>query len=180
MAESHNPGSAYSILAGVVMRNDGVIDGLAFGRMRVAGDDATCSVVRTCTSLQRDDISYVVVWGTIMSRYNLVDIGEVSSSLEVPVLGLSDRRRRDVEESILAKFPGRLERYHSMAPRRAIPLHTGSTVYARLAGCTPHQAAILLNRTTRQGRIPEMVRVARLLAGVARLSFGGGSAAVHV
>lgn len=180
MAESRSPDSPFSALAGVVMRNDGVVDGFAFGRMRVEGDDATRLVAGMAASLRRDDISYVMVWGTILSRYNLVDVGGVSSRLGVPVLGLSDRRRRDAEAAICAEHPERLAGYRSMAPRRAIRLRTGSTVYARLAGCTESQAALLLNRVTRQGRMPEPVRVARMLAGAARLSFGGGSAAVHV
>lgn len=180
VAESHAPDSAFSVLAGVVMRNDGVVDGFAFGRMRVGGDDATHSVAGLAASLHRDDISYVMVWGTIMAGYNLVDVENVSSRLGVPVLGLSDASRRDVEATICARYPERLEGYRYMAPRQAIRLRTGSTVYARLAGCTVDQAAQLLNRVTRQGRIPEPVRTARLLAGAARLSFGGGSAAVHV
>ena len=180
MAESHSGDSEFSALAGVVMRSDGVVDGFAFGRMRVGGDDATRSIVQLASSLCRDDISYVMVWGTIMSRYNLVNVEDVSLRLGMPVLGLSDRLRRDAEAVICAKYPERLEKYHSMAPCMAIRLRTGSTVYARLAGCSKDQAALLLNHTTRQGRIPEPVRVARLLAGAARLSFGGGSAAVHV
>lgn len=180
MAESHCPSSALSALAGVVMRNDGIVDGFTLGTVRVSGDDATHSVVQMAASLHRDDISYVLVWGTIISRYNLVDVGEVSSSLGVPVLGLSNRKRRSAEAAISAKFPERLGRYRALAPRRAIPLHTGSTVYARISGCTGTQAASLLNAVTRQGRMPEPVRLARLLAGAARLSLGGGSAAVDV
>lgn len=180
MAESHGPDSALSVLAGVVMRNDGIVDGFALGAVRVSGDDATSSVVRMATSLRRDDISYALVWGTIISRYNLVDVGEVSSSLGVPVLGLSDRMRRSAEATISARFPERLGRYRALAPRRAIPLHTGSTVYARISGCTETQAISLLNAVTKQGRMPEPVRLARLLAGAARLSLGGGPAAVDV
>ena len=180
VAESHGPDSVLSALAGVVMRNDGIVDGFALGTIRVSGDDVTQSVVQMAASLRRDDISYVLVWGTMMSRYNLVDVGEISSSLGVPVLGLSDRRRRSAEAAISAMFPERLEKYRALAPRRAIPLHTGSTVYARMSGCTERQAMSLLNTVTRQGRIPEPVRLARLLAGAARLSLGGRSAAVDV
>ena len=100
VAESHGPGSTLSALAGVVMRNDGVVDGFALGTVRVSGDDATRSVVQLATSLHRDDISYVLVWGTIISRYNLVNVDEISASLEVPVLGLSDRMRRSAEATI--------------------------------------------------------------------------------
>ena len=180
VAESHSGDSEFSALAGVVMRGDWVVDGFAFGRMRVGGDDATCAIAEMAASLHRDDISYVMVWGTILSRYNLVDVEDVSLRLRVPVLGLSDRWRRDAEATICAKYPERLEKYRSMEPHTAIRLRTGIVVYARLAGCDKNEAELLLNRVTLQGRIPEPVRVARLLAGAARLSFGGGSAAVHI
>lgn len=180
VAESYSPGSPTSVLAGVVMRNDGVLDGFAFGRTTVHGQDATAAVENLAASLNRDDISYVAVWGSIISGYNMVDTDALAESRGVPVLALSGRARGDVGAAISARFPDRAGQYRSMAVRRPIQLWTGSTVYARMSGCTAREAESLLNATTVQGKTPEPVRVARMLAGAVRLSFGGGPAPVNV
>jgi endonuclease V-like protein UPF0215 family len=44
IAESFRPTQRWSVLAGVVMRGDLVVDGLAVGRASVGGDDATSSI----------------------------------------------------------------------------------------------------------------------------------------
>lgn len=180
IAESYTPDSPVSILAGVVMRNDRIIDGFAFGRTTVYGQDATAAVDSLASSLHRDDISYIMVWGTIISGYNMVDTASLYDTQGVPVLGLSAQARGDAGATISERFPDRTDMYRALGAQYPITLQSGSIVYTRISGCTITEAESLLNATTQQGRIPEPVRVARILAGAARLSFGGGPAPVDV
>src|SRR5208282_3507435 len=53
VAESFRGTDRRSILAGVVMRSDLVIDGFAFGEATVEGDDATESILRLYRRLRR-------------------------------------------------------------------------------------------------------------------------------
>lgn len=157
IAESYIPDSMISTLAGVVMRSDYIIDGFAIGQTTVSGDDATDSVTGMYSSLSRDDISYVMVWGTILSHYNRVDIRKIARLLQIPALGVSCQVRADVTHT-----PDTRTKHHRIC------LHTGHVLSVIISGCTISEATLLLNRITIQGGIPEPVRVARLLASAIR------------
>lgn len=147
LAESHALDSTVSVLAGVVMSDAGVVDGFTLGSVRSFGDDATSSMIRLATSLHRDDLSYVLVWETLVSRYNLVNVDEISTSLGLPVLGLSGRMCRSAETTISTRFPARLGIYRALPARRAIRLNTGCVVCAQITGCTLSDVTSLLNTT---------------------------------
>lgn len=168
IAESFLPESRMSTLAGVIMRNDMVVDGFVFGGSTVSGEDATDAVLDMYGSAGRDDIGYLLLWGTVISRYNMVDVARVAGSLGIPVIGLSGEATGDLPGSISGLFPDRVERYRSLGERHPIGLRTGHTVYARMSGCTADQATRLLNAITVQGAVPEPLRLARLLAAAVR------------
>ena len=157
IAESYAPGSKRSMLAGVVMRSDHIVDGFAVGQTTVSGDDATHAITEMYRSLGRDDISYVMVWGTIISHYNRVDVKRIAGLLKIPTLGVSCQVRSGVDDTSESRL-----KYHSMR------LHTGHTISVIVSGCTISEATLLLNRITIQGGIPEPIRLARLLASAIR------------
>ena len=78
IAESFTQDSKKSILAGVVMPRDFVIDGFVFGNATLAGDDATESILSMYKKLNRPDISYLLISGIIISMYNIVDLKKIS------------------------------------------------------------------------------------------------------
>ena len=157
IAESYAPDNKISMLAGVVMRSDHVVDGFAIGQATVSGDDATDAITEMYKNLNRDDISYLIVWGTIMSHYNRVDIRKISESLKIPTLGVSCPVR-----SRVAYTSGSYPKHYD------IRLHTGHQISVMVSGCSISEAARLLNRITIQGGVPEPIRVARLLASAIR------------
>ncbi len=67
IAESFTKNSEKSILAGVVMRRDFVIDGFVFGKTTLEGDDATETILSMYKKLNRPDISYLLISGIIIS-----------------------------------------------------------------------------------------------------------------
>ena len=168
IAESYCPGDAKSTLAGIVMRHDLIVDGFATGSTTLAGCDATDSVLGMYHSLGRDDISYILLWGSVLSRYNIVDVDRVSATLKVPVLGISGVGRADMRSIIKDRFPEKLRSYEALGKRHRICLHTGYALMARLAGCTAGDSARMLDMITLQGGVPEPARIARLLASALR------------
>ena len=93
VAESFKQTERWSLLGGVVMRGDLVVDGLAFGRTSVGGDDATASMLRLYRSLGRSDVNLLMVSGAILSLYNILDVDELSDEAGVPVICLTYRRQ---------------------------------------------------------------------------------------
>jgi endonuclease V-like protein UPF0215 family len=168
IAESFRQNSKKSILSGVVMRSDFIIDGFVFGQTTLDGDDATDVILRMYEDLKRPDINYVLISGMIISLYNIIDIKKIYKSLKIPVIGITYRDSKGIEDSIKHHFPdsyqSKIKIYQKLGTRGKITLHTLSQVYVRKEGCTLHEVKCLLDKLTLQGSIPEPLRVAQLLA----------------
>jgi hypothetical protein len=168
IAESFRQNSTKSILSGVVMRRDFVIDGFVFGRTTLDGDDATDVILQMYEDLKRPDISYLLISGLIISLYNIIDIKKIHESLQIPIIGITYHDSKGIEDSIKHHFPNsykpKIKNYQKLDIRKKITLHTSSDVFVRKEGCTLHDVKYLLDKLTLQGSLPESVRVAQLLA----------------
>jgi len=171
VAESFRQGQKRSVLAGVVMRSDFVIDGVALGKTAVGGDDATSSIVSLFRKLKRNDVNLIMVSGAILSLYNIIDVDLLSRRTGLPVLCLTYKETKGIEGSIRRHFPEgaaeKLEAYRKLGGRLGVKLHTGYKIYVRIAGIDKGSAEAVCNSFTLQGSIPEPVRVAKLLARAA-------------
>lgn len=168
IAESFRQGDKKSRLAGVVMRRDFVIDGFVFGHCTIGGDDATGSILKMYSKLQRDDISFILISGLVIAMYNIVDIAIIGKETGLPVIGVTYEKSRGIESAIKHHFPdsyeNKIEKYCKLGKRTTIRLHTGYDLYLRTDGCTPKEAQKLLDHFTLQGSVPEPLRVTQLLA----------------
>jgi endonuclease V-like protein UPF0215 family len=169
-------GMGRSVLAGVVMRSDLVIDGLGFGYATIGGDDATEGVLRIYRALDRRDINVILLGGAVISYYNVIDVDRVYGETGVPTLSVTYRRSRGIGSIIKRRFPGswqrKLELYKKLGRRRSILLKTGHLVYARPAGMSEREAKRVLDKFVREGGVPEPIRVARIAAKAALDSMG--------
>ena len=73
IAESFKKGNPNSVLSGVVMRKDLVVDGVAFENTTIEGDDATEKIISLYKNFHRNDINFLLLDGLIISMYNIVD-----------------------------------------------------------------------------------------------------------
>lgn len=171
VAESFRQGQKSSVLAGVVMRSDYIIDGVAYGRTRVGGSDATDAVASLHRKLARNDINLVMVSGAILSLYNIVDVDRLSAKTKLPVVCLTYKETAGIEDSIRRHFPEgaeeKLQAYRKLGERTAIKLRTGKRVFVRTSQLEKGETKRVLDGFTLQGSIPEPVRVAKLLARAA-------------
>jgi endonuclease V-like protein UPF0215 family len=159
-----------SVLAGVVMRGDLRVDGLAYAHATVGGDDATSAVLRIYEQLDRADINAIVLSGVAVSWFNIIDLVEVFYKIQRPLICLTYEESMGLENSINEYFPDsekKLNTYKSLGPRERVKLKTGYEVFVRIFGCSVEDARVLLNKFTQDGRVPEPVRVARLAARAA-------------
>jgi uncharacterized protein len=173
VAESFRRPDRHSVLAGLVVRSDRVIDGFAFGEATVEGDDATRAILRLYRRLGRDDVNLLMLSGCVISLYNVVDVDALASKSGVPVIALTYRESAGIEGAIRHHFrdgEGKVARYRKLGPRVPVVLHTGYRVYARLSGISEADAGRVLDSFTLQGRVPEPVRLAKLLAHARRTS----------
>jgi endonuclease V-like protein UPF0215 family len=169
IAESFVKGvSKQSVLAGVVMRADRVLDGFGFATATVGGMDATDKMIGLYETLERDDINFLLLNGCIISWYNVVDLHKVVEEIQRPLLCVTYEESEGLEKYFLELFSDdwkrRVEVYRKNGLRTPIKLQTGNTVYIRFINMTLDDAKGLLKKFTIHGAVPEPLRVARLLA----------------
>lgn len=168
IAESFTQNSKSSVLAGVVMRRDLIIDGFVFGKATLSGDDATDEIISMYEKLKRPDISYILISGLIISMYNMVDIKKIHETLKIPIIGITYEDSSGIDEAIKHHFPNSYEqkiyKYKKLGKREKVKLHTEHEIYLRNEGCLLFEAKRLVDDLTLQGSFPEPLRVAQLLA----------------
>lgn len=170
-------GRDYSTLCGLVMRKDRIIDGAVFETIAVGGMDATAAVLRMVDRLGRHDINCIMISGCVIAWFNIVDPQAVLEATRVPVIAVTYEASEGIEQDIVHHFPGdreRIEAYRRLGERTEISLHTGHQIYIRGWGIDEGDAARLCNDFTATGKIPEPLRVARLMARAAMSCGEGG------
>jgi hypothetical protein len=166
IAESFSSRST-SLLAGVVMRKDLRIDGVAVTRVTVGGMDGTEGVLTLVRDLGRKDINCIFLGGCIIAWYNIIDPKIVMERTGLPVVVITYRKSEGIRDKIEVKFPGdsrRLSCYDSLEKPVSITLPSGHVVHLRAVGISFPDATRLCSDFTLDGRLPEPVRVARLVA----------------
>ena len=159
-----------STIAGVVMRADLCVDGLAYAHATVGGDDGTQAVLSLCRQLNRADVNALILSGAAISWFNIIDLQEVFEKTEKPLICLTYQESPGLERHIREHFQSpeeKLLRYRALGERHSIRLRTGYEVFVRALGASTEESRILLNKFTRDGRVPEPVRLARLAARAA-------------
>ena len=160
--------SKKSVLAAIVMRSDLVIDGCTYGYATLERDDATENMLSMYRSLKRNDINVIMIAGSIIALYNVIDSDKIYKETNVPVLNITFEESEGLEPHIRRRFPkewrSKLKVYRKIGERKSVKLLTGYTVFVRAAGITQKEAKRTLDKYTLQGAIPEPIRVAKLLA----------------
>ncbi len=169
IAESFREASStHASLAGVVMRADGIIDGFVFGKCAVKGMDSTEAIIKMYQKLNRNDINLIMLNGCIISLFNIIDLNAVSSFTALPLLCITYRPSEGLSENIKRRFPDdwekRLEIYEMNGPREEVKIWTNHTLYIRRIGLSLSEAKTILNKLTISGKIPEPLRIAKILA----------------
>lgn len=157
----------YSVLAGVVMRKDLRIDGISFSRITVGGMDATDGVLAIYRQLKRRDINIILISGAVIAWYNILDPSRVHENTGIPVIVVTYEGSNGIKDDIVHHFPGdapRLACYESLGERIPLSLSTGYTLYLRSYGIGTADAGKICRDFTFDGKIPEPLKVARLMA----------------
>ena len=157
-----------SILGGVVMRSDLIVDGLLFGVATLEGDDATDAILSMVKRLNRNDINIIIISGAIISLYNIIDIDRVGQETGIPIICITFEESGGLVQSIKRHFPKKwekkVEKYKKLDRREVIYLKTGYRIFARTYGLDIDESKKVLDKFILQGAVPEPVRLARLLA----------------
>lgn len=168
IAESFRKEKTKSILTGIVMRKDLIIDGIIFGSATIGGDDATQNIIKMYRSLQRNDINFLLLDGLIISMYNIIDGKKIQDNIGIPVIAITFKNSRGIEYSIKKHFPSnynnKLDNLKKLGKRNFVLLKTDKFLLIRNWGIKLDDAIKLLNSFLIQGSIPEPIKLAKMIS----------------
>lgn len=168
IAESFKKEKSNSILTGVVMRKDFVIDGVIFGKATIRGSDATQNIIAMFKNLHRNDIGFLLLDGMIISMFNIVDGEIIYSTLGIPVIVITFKNSQGIDDIIKKHFPDtykiRLSIIKKLGKREPILLKTNKVLLIRTWGISLEDAVKLLNSFLIQGSVPEPIKLAKIIS----------------
>lgn len=172
IAESFHKSDERSVVAGVVMRGDLKIDGAGFCWPRVGGTDATAEILSMYSRLSRGDVRAMIIGGTVISWFNIVDLQQLHDETGVPVVSVSYEESQGIKQYLEEYFPSDWERRYEILVRNGerseIVLDNGFRVFVNTSGISIQDAKALLNLFSHQGKTSEPVRVAGVVAASLR------------
>ncbi|MCK5301925.1 MAG: DUF99 family protein, partial [Candidatus Thorarchaeota archaeon] len=120
----------------------------------------------------RSDIRAWMLGGSAISWFNIIDLISLHERTGVPVVCVTYHASEGIEKYLREYFPSEWEKRLAVLERAGertlVPLKSGYSVYINNIGMSLEKARQLVDLFTLDGRIPEPIRVARLLAATLR------------
>ena len=168
VAESGTMGASHSILGGVVIRRDLIIDGMVWDRVRVRGSDSTDTILRMLKRLKRTDINGIMLHGTVIAGYNIIDMTRLYQETLLPIISVTKQPQEDLKSHLQSTFPSEWKQRWKIVQCngdiKEIKINANSCVYAQNKECEFETMKGIIKGFTHFGAVPEPVRVARLFS----------------
>ena len=157
-------------VVGVVYRGGYWFEGVMRTEITIDGLDATEKLAAMIkNSAYYGEIRVIVLDGVTFAGFNIVDINELSCSVDLPVMSVM-REKPDLEEirSALKNLPDFEKRWQAILNSGEIfeveTRNGNNPVYVQTAGFLREDAVKILRRTSTRSNIPEPLRVAHIIA----------------
>jgi endonuclease V-like protein UPF0215 family len=142
------------------------LEGVLSTHVRRDGADATRALAeRIGTSRFAAHTRLVMLQGIALAGFNVVDIHALAAALGVPVLVVARRPPRldAIRAALLSNVKGGARKWALV--EKAGPMEPAAGVMVQRAGLSLAEATGVIERFAVEGRIPEPLRVAHLVAG---------------
>lgn len=157
-----------ALVVGVVARLPMYIEGIMRTEVQVDGSDANEAIIAMVgRSRYREQLRLILFDGVAVGGFNVVDINKIHRETGIPCATVT-REMPDferMEAALQAHFPDWEERLKvikrnplfKVGPRKR-------SIYATIAGMDAETLELILKECTVQGRLPEPLRIAHLIA----------------
>ena len=140
-------------------------EGVLRTHVRKDGANATRQLAALVeTSKFHAQLQLVMLQGVALAGFNVVDAPTLADRLEVPVLIVARRQPRLTRlRAALERLPGGKRKWRLI--ERLGVMEACADVFVQRVGISLEEAKGVIERTTVQGKIPEPLRAAHLIAG---------------
>lgn len=142
------------------------LEGVVSGKVRRDGRNGTRVLADLVhRSRFRGHLQGVLLQGIAFAGFNVVDIHALSAALGLPVIVVA-RQRPDltaIRRALLTRVPGGARKWRLI--ERAGPMEPCAGVFVQRAGISLEHTRALIERLAINGKLPEPLRTAHLVAG---------------
>ncbi|WP_293144542.1 MULTISPECIES: DUF99 family protein [unclassified Microcoleus] len=171
---SRTSGSLVSI-AGVVC-GGARFEGMVWGQVLPDGLDATDAICQLLLGGKfLPQLHLVLLDGIAFGGFNIIDLPKLASRLQIPCVAVM-RRQPDLAgvEKALGHFSD--SEYRLELLRRAGKIYAFEPFFFQVCGEQPEVIALVLQRLTDTGKVPEALRLAHLIGAAVITGVSGSSA----
>lgn len=141
------------------------LDGVLLTRVRRDGANATQRLIEALTT-SRFFAQLQLIWlqGIALAGFNVVDIHRLHAATGLPVL-VAARRQPDytaIRRALLGRVPGGARKWRLI--EAAGPMEPMGGIWVQRVGIGPEHAAMAVGRWQLNGKLPEPLRTAHLIA----------------
>lgn len=171
---SRTSGSLVSV-AGVVCGGTR-FEGMVWGQVLPDGLDATDAICQLLLGGKfLPQLHLVLLDGIAFGGFNIIDLRELASRLQIPCVAVM---RRQPNLAAVEKALGHLPdlEYRLELLRRAGKIYAFEPFFFQVCGEQPEVIALVLQRLTDTGKVPEALRLAHLIGAAVITGVSGNSA----
>jgi len=157
-------------IIGAVFRGGELLEGVIKTTVTVDGDDATENIINMIKkSTHWQQLKLIMTRGVTIAGFNYLDLKAIFEQTTLPVISIVDREpSMEKISAALKNIPNGEKRLKiietSGIPRAVYSAPKEEPVYIQNFGIETNEVIHLLQKTTKVGRLPEPLRVARLIA----------------
>ncbi len=163
-----------------VMRMDFKIEGIIIRKIMLDGYDSTDAIIDILNHDMGESVNLVMTDGITFGGMNICDLDEVYEESQRPVISVT--RREPDEEALISA----IEKHHS-EPQRGIDIIRRSriekieignrkSIYVNLKGIEISEARRIIEKTRKEGLMPEPVRISHLIGSAIKYGKSRGRA----
>ncbi len=153
-----------ALLVGVVSRLDLRFEGVVSTSVNVDGLDSTKKIIQLVKNSKfRPQVNFLLLDGLNFAGFNLVDLPKLNEELSVPAIAVLRKKPRLEEiKKALAGFKDKEKRLELI--EKAGPVFEAGEIFFQHAGGDRKAIKAVLAKTTKNGNLPEPLRMAHLIA----------------
>jgi len=169
-----------TVVVGVVVRGRSYVEGVMKDKIRIDGNEATELLKRmVLQSRFSDQIRVLMIDGITLGGFNVVDMDELSGSLERPVISvtrdLPDEGR--VKDALRKHFEDWERRVEVIERHPSVEVETDyKPIHIKFCGIGEEEARRIVRGSIVRGCIPEPIRLAHVIARAFVLGESKGNA----
>ncbi|WP_144394588.1 DUF99 family protein [Pleionea sediminis] len=149
-------------ISGIICSNTR-FEGMLWNQITKDGDDATPQIINTLKASKFvEQLDAILLDGIAFGGFNIIDINEVSRSLNLPCITVMRRMPNFVKiKQALGHFTDTERRWQLIQSAGKVIEH--SPFYFQPVGISESIASSILKQTTETGHVPEALRLAHLI-----------------